>query len=229
MNLDVARYLDTRGALPPARERGYDYVLAGNGLFKRARSRHVEVMACIAPAQVAGLPAAVAYVKLLDRRLPERFLETAHRDALRWSRRGHQEAMYHVLRTEQGGAQLRRPRQAASGAGVAYAGGGDPRIVCDLHSHSVMRAFFSTTDDRDEVGMRFYAVMGRVETRPEIVVRLGVYGDFVPVPACTVFAGLGPFVDRAMEVRDGGYPAAWYGRVAALLVGLALLLAGVYL
>ena len=217
--MEVARYLCTRDPIPPARDVGYDYILAGNGLFKRARSRHVEVMACIAPAHVAGLPGAVAYVKLLGRRLPEQFLVTAHADALRWARRQGREAMYHALRMEDGRAQLRRPRQRANGGGVAYEGGGDARIVCDLHSHCEMRAYFSTTDDRDEVGFRFYAVMGRIGSRPEIAMRLGVYGDFVPVPARTVFAGLGPFED-VMIGGDGGHSAAWYGRVAAVLDGI---------
>jgi len=48
-----ARYLRA-GHMPPVQDRGYDYVMAGNGLFKRARGRHVEVMTCLAAAHVDG-------------------------------------------------------------------------------------------------------------------------------------------------------------------------------
>ena len=51
----------------------------------------------------------------------------------------------------------------------------DGQAVVDLHSHNSMPAFFSTTDDGDEGGLRFYAVIGKLGTsQPEIRVRVGV-------------------------------------------------------
>jgi hypothetical protein len=57
-----------------------------------------------------------------------------------------------------------------------------------------MAAFFSPTDDRDEGGFRFYAVIGRLLTRPELRLRLGMYGDFWEVPVTALFTDPGPFV-----------------------------------
>ena len=68
--------------------------------------------------------------------------------------------------------------------------------VVDLHSHNSMPAFWSHTDNQDERGLRFYAVIGRLDTdRPEIRCRVGVYGHHWPVPATTIFESAGPFVD----------------------------------
>lgn len=188
--LDVVRYLTTAGKLPAARMQGYDYVLAGNGVFKRAMNRHVEVMLPLAGACVAGLPEAVAYVKLRGRRFPEWILNAALADARRRAMGMAKEAMYHLVRAD-GKARLMRPAQRAKGGGVAYEGGSDPAIVCDLHSHHHMAAFFSDTDNRDEVGFRFYAVLGRIFEDPQIAVRVGVYGDHWPVLAGTLFEGIG--------------------------------------
>jgi hypothetical protein len=50
-----------------------------------------------------------------------------------------------------------------------------------------MAPFFSQTDNRDEQGFRLYAVIGRVKTKPQLCVRVGVYGDYWSIPAATVF------------------------------------------
>ena len=43
-------------------------------------------------------------------------------------------------------------------------------------------AFFSATDDRDEQGFRIYGVAGRLYTpRPELRLRVGVYGHSAPL------------------------------------------------
>jgi PRTRC genetic system protein A len=72
----------------------------------------------------------------------------------------------------------------------------DGQAVIDVHSHNSMSAFFSETDDDDEQGLRFYVVIGKINTaRPEICVRVGVYGTHWGVPALTVFDSIEPFVD----------------------------------
>lgn len=48
--------------------------------------------------------------------------------------------------------------------------------VMDIHSHHDMEAFFSTTDDEDELATRLYAVIGRVNTKPELLLRYGLQG-----------------------------------------------------
>ena len=68
-------------------------------------------------------------------------------------------------------------------------------MVAEFHSHGTSRAFFSVTDDRDEQGFRIYGVAGRLDTdRPELNLRVGVYGHFAPVQWSQVFDGPTPGV-----------------------------------
>mgnify|MGYP000930757318 FL=1 len=54
--------------------------------------------------------------------------------------------------------------------------------VVDMHSHNSMPAFFSRTDDRDELATRIYMVVGRLEARSaEVNTRISVGGQFVPI------------------------------------------------
>jgi hypothetical protein len=107
-----------------------------------------------------------------------------------------QEALYHVHHTGRAACVV-KPRQKASSSHVASCSGGEPDIILDLHSHGSMPAFWSTADNGDEVGFRFYAVMwlvatlryGRLDERPEIRLRLGVYGYFLSLPVTTLFTG----------------------------------------
>lgn len=212
--LDPVRYLTTRD-LPPPRPTGYDYVLAGNGLFKRAHNRHVEACILLASLPVAGLPPLEPYVRILFPRIPERMLLAALADARSVAMARPTEAMYHVYHTPNGQAgsnssaagtpagpgndaghcrlRLARPPQAATAGTVRYRGGDHPDIVMDLHSHCEADAFFSHTDDGDELGFRFYAVMANIFSGPTLSLRLGIYGDRVPVDLALVFDGTGPF------------------------------------
>ncbi len=187
---------DERPTLPP--DKAYAYVLAGNGIFKLAANRHIEALILLARCRVAGLPPLEPYVRLREGRLPGRLLATILDDARRLSWEEPREAMYHLV-MQDGRVHVIRPRQRAGAASLAYAGGGDPDIICDLHSHHQMEAFFSSRDDGDEQGFRFYAVIGRIFTRPEIRVRVGVYGDFHPVPVTVLFTDGGPFIDAGAE------------------------------
>jgi hypothetical protein len=77
-----------------------------------------------------------------------------------------------------------------------------PAVLCELHSHGNMRAFWSRTDDADEQGARVYAVIGRLDTAPEIRIRVGVYGYWHPLPVTAVFTGAGGFTDLYHEEND---------------------------
>jgi PRTRC genetic system protein A len=58
----------------------------------------------------------------------------------------------------------------------------------DIHSHGHMKAWFSGTDNTDEQGLRLYMVVGRLDTLlPEVELRLGVYGYFIPLSVEDVF------------------------------------------
>ena len=60
--------------------------------------------------------------------------------------------------------------------------------VMDFHSHNTMPAVFSGTDNADEKETRLYAVAGRFNrTFPEITVRAGCAGKFIPLNPEDVF------------------------------------------
>lgn len=78
---------------------------------------------------------------------------------------------------------LVEPEQTASTSSVNYLKT-DDLVVMEIHSHGRARAYFSKTDDTDELATGFYGVVGRVNTfAPELQVRYscgGRYKEFNP-------------------------------------------------
>jgi hypothetical protein len=72
------------------------------------------------------------------------------------------------------------------------------RALIDLHSHALLDPFFSRTDNKDELGFRVFAVIGNVDGKPEILVRVGAYGNYWNIPADVVF-------ELPEEIRDAYY------------------------
>lgn len=187
--------------LPPIGDVMYQYVVAGDGLFIRAENSRLIALVQIAPAQLNGLADLAPIAELKVERVPGIWLRSILASARRHMPN---EAMYQF---HYGGEthkaithtwRCSSPGQIVSPTGLSYDDDGE--AVIDLHSHNSMPAFFSATDDADEQGLRFYAVIGRIETdTPEIRVRVGVYGHHLAVPADLVFDELGPFVDRLGE------------------------------
>lgn len=178
----------------------YAYLLAQNGVYKLVDTPHFYASLRIAPARVAGLCRwPEEGVLLRVPKIPAGWLRAVLVHA-RAAGRGAMiptpiEQMYHFHFFGQPGGEwampgewrVSVPTQTASAGRVSYWGGSESTVVLDLHSHHEMGAFFSETDNRDEQGCRLYAVIGRIYSRPEIRVRLGVYGDFVELPAAAVF------------------------------------------
>ena len=102
------------------------------------------------------------------------------------------------------GYRLVLPAQAVGPVQVVYR----PldHIVLEIHSHHRYPARFSATDDADEQRLCLYGVLGRLDrARPEVALRVGAYGHFLPVPWETVFAGdRGAFRDASFEPETEG-------------------------
>jgi hypothetical protein len=82
------------------------------------------------------------------------------------------------------------PLQTCTPASAVPVDRNDPlgiKALIDLHSHALMEPFFSRTDNKDEQGFRIFAVIGRVNEKPLILVRVGVYGNYWNIPAEMVF------------------------------------------
>jgi hypothetical protein len=63
------------------------------------------------------------------------------------------------------------------------------RVVIEIHSHCLLDAYFSTTDDRDEIDGFIYGVMGAIwDLAPQLQFRIGHAGHFLGVMAHELFA-----------------------------------------
>lgn len=176
----------------------YQYVVAGDGLYIRADDSRLEACVKVSTALCPGAGPCAPYARLKIDRVPGVWLLSILRSA-----RQHlpNEAMYQL---HWGGGQhhavthtwrVSMPSQSGSPTALRFTDDGE--AVIDLHSHNSMAAFFSGTDDADEQGLRFYAVIGRIDTdTPQIRCRVGVYGHHMDVPAALLFYHLGPFVDQ---------------------------------
>lgn len=117
----------------------------------------------------------------------------------------HYEVLVHILYdTEEKEYIIKVPKQRISEASVnSETDEPYPDIyihVMDFHSHNTMPAVFSGTDNADEKETRLYAVAGRFNrTFPEITVRAGCAGKFIPLNPEDVFEG--DFF--------GSYPEEW--------------------
>ncbi len=76
----------------------------------------------------------------------------------------------------------------------------DVFVYCQIHSHHRMEAFFSSTDDREELRTLIYGVVGRVGLRrPHALFRYSCGGHFRHLRAADLFA--------VREARGAGRPS----------------------
>jgi len=166
----------------------YDYIVAKNGRFKRAGNQYFE--ACI---NVENNRNWLSYAfhwppfVLKIPRLPVSALASIIKDArTHWSDYGRFIENYYIINNQ--GVAL-RPTQKGTAGAVSYNLGNYnmQNALMEVHTHPGM-AYFSETDNADEQGFRLYGVLGNInQARPEFCLRLGVYGDFIPLRADEVF------------------------------------------
>ena len=123
----------------------------------------------------------------------------------RWHAARGREFLVLVTLDARGAYRLVAPWQTPTASHVEYAlpeGLGLP--VLHLHSHHALRAYFSATDDADERGLALYGVVGRLDTAaPEVALRAGAFGHWLPLPWTRVFAGdRGPFRDLVADAAN---------------------------
>jgi PRTRC genetic system protein A len=211
MHNNIVTYHIHRGAsLPPRDRAAYQYILAATGIYLRVENRFFDVLLPIARCPIRGLAPLQPHLVLKVPRLPGRLLAAVLSDASQARRPdgGLNEALYHF---HHDGSRVRvvKPVQRATATCVVGAEGNPSNVILDLHSHGNMPAFWSETDNDDEQGFRVYGVIGRLDKRPEIRLRLGIYGYWFPIPASLLFGGSSGFLDVAeREIRRGGRHAA---------------------
>jgi PRTRC genetic system protein A len=184
--------------LPPISVGLYEYVVAANGIFVRAKRPEFEAMIWVASTSspIRGLAELQPYLHPTARIpavLVARMFEMAYRA-------GGREILFY-MGMEGGAWRLALPIQVQGAASVhpinPFAG---VSTALEVHSHHAMGAFFSKADDKEEsAGFRVYAVIGDLGHRPAILTRVGIYGHFQEVPSSWIF-------DLPKGVRDGLYP-----------------------
>ena len=166
---------------------GFDYVLGSGGLYVQSESAHLTARVLAAPCQVRGLAPVAEKVELAQGPIPGGLFELG----LRWFQDDPGTERFFAVRWDGRSYRMVVPPQLGTATTLAYAP--PAGVVAEFHSHGTSRAFFSKTDDGDEQGFRIYGVAGRLDTdRPELSLRVGVYGHFAPVGWSQVFHGPHP-------------------------------------
>ena len=175
------------GGLAGAHGIGFDYVLGSGGVYVQSESAHLTARVIVASCEVRGLAPVDEKVQLTHGPIPASLFELG----LRWFQDASDTERFFAVRWDGDRYRLVVPPQAGTGTRLAYVP--PAGVVAELHSHGGSRSFFSATDDRDEQGFRIYGVVGRLDApRPELGLRVGVYGHFAPLDWPQVFDGPNP-------------------------------------
>ncbi|MCA9942592.1 MAG: Mov34/MPN/PAD-1 family protein [Anaerolineales bacterium] len=173
----------------------YQYVIAQNGVFVRADNAFVD--ACIKVASLKGLSTTIrglqpltGWVRLKLPKLSMTLLTTALADAQASVRANQLEETLSYVVWRNGRYYLIRPndQQASPTSVVSMTVELEEIVVMDIHSHGAAPPYFSPTDNRDETRLRFYAVLGNVNTSPRWMFRLGIYGYWLELSQDALFA-----------------------------------------
>ena len=183
----VVDYLVARHGPPPPVGIAYDYLLGGDGLFVAAESPVLRVRVPLARCAVRGLPPLYAACALAHGRVPLALWEAILAAAVRAHAAG-REVLLAVRHEPGAGYRLECPPQIGAADRVVYRR--RPDTLLEVHSHGPLAARFSPRDDADEQRLGLFGVLGRLGgPRPEVRLRAGAFGYFLPLPWEAVFAG----------------------------------------
>ncbi|MHB1413981.1 MAG: Mov34/MPN/PAD-1 family protein [Chloroflexota bacterium] len=192
MSAKLVDYLDAQGGVPAPVGLAYDYLLGGDGLYVAAHNRWLEARVPVARARVRGLPPLGAAFALRTGRLCQVIWQSLVAEATVRACQD-REVLLVVTYDEGVGYRLLQPRQIVGATRVLYR----PPVnaLLEVHSHPHGPAVFSPVDDADERRLCLYGVLGRLSGgQPEVALRVGVYGYYLPLPWEAVFGGeRGPF------------------------------------
>ena len=176
---------NTRQGLVGERGIGYQFVMATNGLFVLAESPQLKATVLVAEASVRGLAPLEEGIELPFGKIPMKLWGSALRI---FERALPQERLLTIGNFGQcpGLYLTHLPKQKTTGTSVRYRPL-DAQLF-EVHSHGLLRAFFSSTDDADEQGFKIYGCVGLCEGRQEWKLRVGIYGYFAPLELDQVFA-----------------------------------------
>jgi len=169
----------------------FEYLLAGNGLFVRARRKEFSVCLPLSVQRISGLPNALLGVSWAKQGIHA----SLWADILRHAQQKHpsssfKEDVYLIYWDKAFSAWRWRASGRESNWASTIADDTLPEYAdccIELHTHPPGALNFSRADDRDELGkFRIFAILIDVHDKPKIRFRCGVYDHLVPIPASWV-------------------------------------------
>lgn len=163
------------GELPAAIEAGYNeiYIMTSGGIIKhhklRGQNRFVRLKVEKLPANYKETPVSQNINFLPAGKIPIQLFDqvVSFFKQVMEVKKAELEAMIWVCWSQDEGYHLIVPEQRVSKASASYDWASLPAgktIVCDIHSHNTMGAFFSGTDNRDDQGnIGFSGVVGKLD------------------------------------------------------------------
>lgn len=183
--MKLAGYLiNTSSGLQGLRGSAYEYTMAGNGIFITAVGQHIGARIQVSSGVVRGLPALTPKVVMQHGRIPANLIETI---VWQFTRNPEKEMFMAVIWSGFNDYRLVYPKQRRTASSVKYVP--VENTVLEIHSHGRGPARFSSVDDQDECGLKLYGVVGPCDQKPEILIRIGVYGYFYHVPFSSIVNG----------------------------------------
>jgi hypothetical protein len=171
----------------------FEYLLAGNGLFVRARRREYTVSLPLTVQRISGLPKAAVGIEW--RKPP--IAASLWQEILSHARQNNQssdfrEEVYLIYWDSVAGSWQWRAsgREHTWASTVADDTLPEYADCCiELHTHPPGALHFSRADDRDELGkFRIFAILIDIHDKAKIRFRCGVYDHLIPIPAVWVGA-----------------------------------------
>lgn len=126
------------------------------------------------------------------------------------------EAMAWIMWSQERGYFIHIPDQRVSAASVSYDWDNIPAgsiIVVDIHSHNEMGAFFSGTDDRDDLNSIVYSgVIGKLSSKePDTAWRFNYLNRKIPAKIDNIFD----------EPAQQTFPEEWMGQIKIQTAGFS--------
>lgn len=181
----------------------FEYLLAGNGLFVRARRREFSVTLPLCREKVSGLPNASAGIVWNKPKVPSALWRAIlHHGQQTQSSASFKEEIYLIYWSD----ILSQWKCRASGRERSWASTlADDSLAeyteccIELHTHPPGALSFSVADDRDELGkFRIFAILIDAFGKPKIRFRCGVYDHLIPIPA----AWIGEMPDELADLTE---------------------------
>jgi hypothetical protein len=184
----------------------YDYIWAKNGVFIEAENTLISARIPVAVGVTRGLEEMKMAVTLKHGKIPQAYFDCI----LDEMQRSPEIESYYAIVWDEDRYKIRKPDLHQSSDKVIY----DvlPNVVLDIHSHVPLvytsetcpgkpcgsgcdhkwpaMVGFSTQDDKDELGLKIYGVIGLLgQQTPVALLRAGVYGYFYYIDWGDVFEG----------------------------------------